>query len=326
MTDQPAGGASVAQVNRAAVRYQRRGDGRPVVLLHPLRRQLEYLDPRCAEPGDAGVALIAVDLPGHGHSGAPAADYTAACFTDAAEALLDSLGVAGAIVAGESIGASIGLGLAARHCHRVAGIVALNPYDYGRRGGIRRSPAIGNIVCTSMLLPLIGPAAARAGTKGALRRVLDGGLCDPRQLSPQLAGQLYQSGQRPGHGRALRSLSRSWHSWISARDRYPAIQIPVTLAYGDHDWSNQHERDANRRAIPAVRVTTIRDRGHFSCLENPARATAPSWTSLPSSAKGAVGDRHEQQADLGGGRHGAARAIRSSPSPGPATDGTSPCA
>jgi pimeloyl-ACP methyl ester carboxylesterase len=48
----------------------------------------------------------------------------------------------------------------------------------------------------------------------------------------------------------------------------------VTLAYGDHDWSNQHERDANRRAIPAVRVTTIRDCGHFSCLENPARATA----------------------------------------------------
>jgi pimeloyl-ACP methyl ester carboxylesterase len=274
MTEQPASGWSMAQVNGAAVRYQRRGDGRPVVLLHPLRMQLEYFDPVCAELGDAGVELIAVDLPGHGHSGAPAADYTAAYFTDAAEALLDSLGVAGAIVVGESIGASIGLGLAARHCSRVAGIVALNPYDYGRWGGIRRSSAIGNIVFTTMLLPVIGPVAAQAGTKGVLRRVLEGGFYDPRHLSPQLVDQLYQSGQRPGHGRALRSLSRSWHSWISARDRYPAILIPVTLAYGDHDWSNEDERDANRRAIPAVRATTIRDCGHFSCLDNPAQVTA----------------------------------------------------
>jgi len=245
-----------------------------VVLLHPLRMQLEYFDLLCAELGDAGVELITADLPGHGHSGAPAADYTAAYFTDAAEALLERLGVAGAIVAGESIGASIGLGLAARHCSRVAGVVALNPYDYGRWGGIRRSSAIGNAVFTTMLLPLIGPVVARAGTRGVLRRVLEGGLYDPRHLSPHLVDELYQSGRRPGHGRALRSLSRNWRSWISARDRYPAIQIPVTLAYGDHDWSNQDERDTNRGAIPAARATTIRDCGHFSCLEKPAHVAA----------------------------------------------------
>jgi len=274
MTEQPAGGWSTAQVNGAAVRYQRRGDGRPVVLLHPLRMQLEYFDPLYNELGDADVELIAVDLPGHGHSGAPAVDYTAPYFTNAVEALLDSLNVVDAIVVGESIGASIGLGLAARHCSRVSGIVALNPYDYGRWGGIRRSSTIGNIVFTTILLPLIGPVVAQAGTKGVLRRVLDGGLYDPRHLSPQLVDELYQSGRRPGHGRALRSLSRNWRSWISARDRYPAIQIPVTLAYGDHDWSNHDERDANRRTIPAVRATTIRDCGHFSALEKPSDVSA----------------------------------------------------
>jgi len=158
MTGPSAGGSAMAQVNGAAVRYRRRGDGRPVVLLHPLRMQLEYFDPVCAELGDAGVELIAVDLPGHGHSGAPAADYTASYFTDAVEALLDDISVADAIVVGESIGASIGLGLAARHCSRVAGIVALNPYDYGRWGGIRRSSTIGNIV--------YGSPASAASTPG----------------------------------------------------------------------------------------------------------------------------------------------------------------
>src|SRR6516165_10080184 len=274
MTEQPASGSSTAQANGAALRYQRRGDGRPVVLLHPLRMQLEYFDTVCSELGDAGAELIAVDLPGHGHSGAPAADYTASYFTDAVQALLDDIGVVGAIVVGESIGASIGLGLAARHCSRVAGVVALNPYDYGRWGGIRRSSAIGNIVFTAMLLPLVGPVVSEAGTKGVLRRVLEGGLYDPRHLSPQLVDELHRSGRRPGHGRALRSLSHSWQSWISGRDRYPAIQIPVTLAYGDHDWSNEDERDANRRAIPAARATTIHDCGHFSSLDQPAHVAA----------------------------------------------------
>ena len=65
MTEQPADGSSTAQVNGAAVRYHRRGGGRPVVLLHPLRMQLEYFDPLCQELGDAGVELIAADLPGH---------------------------------------------------------------------------------------------------------------------------------------------------------------------------------------------------------------------------------------------------------------------
>jgi pimeloyl-ACP methyl ester carboxylesterase len=274
MTGQPAGSSSMAQVNGAAVRYCRRGYGRPVVLLHPLRMQLEYFEPVCSELDDADAELIAVDLPGHGHSSAPAVDYTASYFTNTVEALLDNLNVADAIVVGESIGASVGLGLAARHCSRVAGIVALNPYDYGRWGGIRRSSAIGDIVFTTMLLPLIGPVVAQAGTKGVLRRVLGGGLYDPRHLSPQLVEELYESGRRPGHGRALRSLSRNWQSWISARDRYPAIQIPVTLAYGNHDWSNHDERDANRRAIPAVRATTIHNCGHFSSLEQPAHVSA----------------------------------------------------
>jgi pimeloyl-ACP methyl ester carboxylesterase len=48
----------------------------------------------------------------------------------------------------------------------------------------------------------------------------------------------------------------------------------VILAYGDHDWSNRHERDANHRAIPAVHATTIRDCGHFSSLEKPAHVSA----------------------------------------------------
>ena len=53
MTGQSADGSAMAQVDGAAVRYRRRGGGRAVVLLHPLRMQVEYFDPVCNDLGDA---------------------------------------------------------------------------------------------------------------------------------------------------------------------------------------------------------------------------------------------------------------------------------
>jgi pimeloyl-ACP methyl ester carboxylesterase len=219
---------------------------------------------------DADLELISVDLRGHGHSSAPPVAYNACYFTDSVEALLDNLDLHDTTIVGESIGGSIGLGLAARHCHRVVGVVALNPYDHGKWGGIRRSSTTGNIVFTTMLLPIVGPAVARTGTKTVLRRVLEGGLYNPDRLSPELVDRLHQSGSRPGHARALRSLTRNWNSWIAARRHYGDIQVPVTLVYADNDWSNLDERHSNRRAIPTARTASIERCGHFSSLERPA--------------------------------------------------------
>jgi pimeloyl-ACP methyl ester carboxylesterase len=274
MTDHSPDSTRVVDLDGVQLRYRRHGRGQTLLLLHPLRMQLEYFDRLCERLGDGGFELVAVDLPGHGHSSAPAADYTASYFTDTIEAFLDHLGLGDVLAVGESIGASVALGVAGRHSARVVGVVALNPYDYGRWGGIRRSSTIGDIVFTSILLPAIGPVVAHAGTRSVLRRVLGGGLYDPSRLSDELVDKLRRSGRRPGHSRALRSLSRNWKSWISARDGYSGIQVPVTLAYGDHDWSHPEEREANRQAIPRARATSIGQCGHFSCLEKPAEIAA----------------------------------------------------
>jgi len=252
------------------LRYFRTGVGAPIVLLHPLRAQLEYFVPLLRHLNAAQADVLAVDLPGHGQSTAPRTDYTATYFTDAVEGLLDAVGLRDAVLAGESIGGAIALALAARHNPRIARVVALNPYDYGRRGGIRRSSALANVLFTAMLWPAIGPVVARAGTKDMLRRVLAGGLHDPRNLPPDLVGELYRCGSLPGHARAFRSLCLHWQSWLSARDQYRSIQVPVTLAYGDDDWSRPPEREANERLIHGARTVALTGCGHFSCLEKPS--------------------------------------------------------
>jgi pimeloyl-ACP methyl ester carboxylesterase len=43
----------------------------------------------------------------------------------------------------------------------------------------------------------------------------------------------------------------------------------VTLVYGEEDWSRPPERAANANAIPAAQTVTLRNAGHFSCVEKP---------------------------------------------------------
>jgi pimeloyl-ACP methyl ester carboxylesterase len=215
------------------------------------------------------VEVIAIDLPGHGESTAPPVDYTAGYFTGAVEGLLEHLDLHKAVFVGESIGASIGLILAARGNPRIAHVVAVNPYDYGRWGGARRSSPLNNVVFTTILWPVLGPIVARAGTKGLLQLVLAGGLHDRHKLPPGLAGDIARCGRLPGHARAFRSLCLQWRSWLSARAQYGAITLPVTLVYGDEDWSRPAERDANAREIPGAHLVTIKATGHFASLETP---------------------------------------------------------
>ena len=256
-------------VNGGDVRYLRAGSGTPVVFVHTLRTQLEMFLQVIEQLDTTQVEVIAIDLPGHGESTAPPVDYTAGYFTDAVEGLLDHLDLHKAVFVGESIGASIGLILAARGNPRIAHVVAVNPYDYGRWGGARRSSPLNNVVFTTILWPVLGPIVARAGTKGLLRLVLAGGLHDRHKLPPGLAGDIARCGRLPGHARAFRSLCLQWRSWLSARAQYGAITLPVTLVYGDEDWSRPAERNANAREIPGAHLVTLQATGHFASLETP---------------------------------------------------------
>ena len=263
------GGLFRTRANGADIRYLRAGTGTPVVLLHTLRTQLDMFGSLLQHLDTARVEVIAVDLPGHGESSAPTVRYTAGYFTDTAAALLEACQVTSAVVVGESIGGSIALGLAARRNPRVAQVIAINPYDYGQGGGIRRSSLVAGIAFTGMLWPVLGPAIAYSEPKPILRQILEGGLRDPGNLPPDLLGVIHRCGRLPGHPRAFRSLCQEWRTWITARSGYPAIEVPVTLAYGDADWSRPAERDANAKAIRAVRTVTLTDSGHFSSLEHP---------------------------------------------------------
>jgi pimeloyl-ACP methyl ester carboxylesterase len=266
----------MTHLSAADLRYVREGSGPTVVLLHPLRMQLEYWTPLRQALG-TGCDVVALDLPGHGQSSAPRAEYDAAHFTDGVEQFLEACDLRNVILVGESIGAAIALGLAARHDRRVGRVLAINPYDYGVGGGVRRSSVLAGVLFTMFSWPVIGELTLRVGTKGILRRILEGGLFDRTKLPSDLVDDLWACGALPGHAEAFLSLARNWWSWIAARATYATIQRPVTLAYSDHDWSRAHERSTNSSALAlatSARTLTITSCGHFAALDRPEQVAA----------------------------------------------------
>lgn len=187
---------------------------------------------------------------------------------------LDRIGVENAIVVGESIGGTIALVLAARHHPRVARVVAVNPYDYDGGRGIRRGNQIANLLLGLAPVPIVGETVFRFRQPFVERRIFEGGVRHPSSWPPALLRELSLVGNRPGYQAAFLSLVRHWPGWEKVRQEYSSINRPVLLIYGQHDWSREEEREANRRDIPSSESTVIPDAGHFLSVEAPDRLAA----------------------------------------------------
>lgn len=260
-------------VDGVRLRYIVAGSGPALVLLHTLRTQLDLF--QRILPALAGrYRVYALDLPGHGHSDIPAADYTAELFIDTIAGFLRELGIEEAVLVGESIGATAALGLAARRDPRVRGVVAISTYDYDRGRGARRASAIARLLFSVNDVPVLGGTVMRLRQYPIVRAVLEGGLHRLDSLPDAFAREMYEVGNRPGHYRAFMSLVHHWPTWEAVRERYGDIDRPVLLLYGDHDWSRPGERAETARLIPGAAVRTVKDAGHFLSFDAPVETIA----------------------------------------------------
>jgi len=227
--------------------------------------------------------VIALDYPGHGYSDIPSASYSAEFFVTAVAKALDRLDVKEALVAGESIGGSIALLLAARHNPRVRRIVAINPYDYDGGRGLRRSSALANLLFGLNNVPVLGATMTRLRQYPIVAQVFAGGFYRKGAMPRALTQEMYRVGNRRGHYQAFMSLIRNWGSWEAARTEYQNIDRPTLLVYGDHDWSHDDERAAEARAIPGAQLRIVKDAGHFLSLDAPDEAVAAiiQWAQEP---------------------------------------------
>ena len=258
--------------DKLSVRFQKTGSGPPLLLIHTIRTQLEYfraLAPLLAE----SHTVYAIDLPGHGHSPIdPSASFDEPYFRRAVIRFIEELDLSDATLVGESIGGVLALTMAASLPQRVKRVFAINSYDYETRygDGIRRGNWFANFIIGSLQIPVLGAINASLENKIVLGKIMGGGYHDPRKLPADLLAEFDEVARRPGYKRIARKVLAGWRSWSKARDYYRQISAPVTLIYGDSDWSRPNERERTRSLIPASQMVTLRNTGHFSSVENPS--------------------------------------------------------
>jgi len=250
-----------------SLRYLDIGHGPPLLLIHTLRTQLDYFQ-RLIPLLQEKYRIYAIDLPGHGHSSIPSrARFDEPFFRQSVIEFVEKLDLEKLTIVGESIGGVLALTVAATIPNRVNRVFAFNPYDYGEifGGGIRRS-RYGFIIG---LFALFGTFTVE--TSFALKLVLSGGFADPKNLPLSLFLELVRAGNQKGYRQAEYLLYKHWRSWLDAVKFYHTIKVPVTLTYGEQDWSNPQERKDRKREIPDAWFAILPGVGHFSALEAPTR-------------------------------------------------------
>ncbi len=249
------------------VRYLRVGSGPPLLLMHTVRTQLDHFQFVIPRITDA-FTVHAVDFPGMGWSDiVPGASYEEPALRAAVVRVVEDLDLSDLTLAGESMGATLSLSASVELRDRVRRIVAFNTYDFA--DGIKRANLLARIVVESIRAPVSGPIVARLENRQVLKGVMGGGLYDPSQLPDHYLDELRRVGRRPGYPTVARAIYRNLESLIAARERYARISVPVTLVYGDEDWSRASDRQANFESVPGARDIVLRDTGHFAALERP---------------------------------------------------------
>jgi len=243
------------------------GAGTPLVLLHGFTGSASTWEPARALLG-ARHRVIAIDLPGHGGSPAPAPSMRLPDVADALIAVLDRASVRDAAWLGYSLGGRAALHVAAAHPLRVSRLVLESTTpgiaDAGER--LRRC-ASDDALAVRIEREGLPPFVERwmAQPLFASQRRLDGTI-----LARERTIRLAQSAR--GLAAALRALGpgRQTPLW----ERLPAFGTPTLLVAGADDERYAGIATAMAHRLGNGRLAIVPEAGHAVHLENPV----PFWS------------------------------------------------
>ncbi len=253
------------------VRVIKHGQGLPLILIHTIRTQIEYFKeilPFLTE----NFTVYAVDLPGHGESSInKKLNYDEAYMRESMITLIHQLGLEDITLMGESIGATLSLTIAASIPDKVKQVFAVNTYDYEKRyaDGIRRGNFMANFIMWNFSVPVHGAIFAAMENADVLGMVMSGGVTNIKKMPTDLVKLFVKTGKGPGYGYLARNVLTNWKSWAEAQKLYDQITCPVTLIYGENDWSRADERTKTLNKVSTADVITIPNSGHFLSVDNP---------------------------------------------------------
>lgn len=242
---------NVAEINGARLHFRDEGAGAPVVFCNSLGTDLRLWD-KVVSRLPAGLRIVRYDKRGHGLSDAPPAPYAMGKLVSDAEALMEHLGLSGAVFVGCSIGGMIAQGLAAKRPDLLSGVVLSNTAT--------------KIGTQEMWDDRIAKVEA-GGVDVLADAVLERWFSPPFRDTPELSAWRNMLTRTPLAGYSGCSAA------IAGTDFYTttaALKMPVMGIGGDHDGSTPPDlvRETAELA-PRGRFELIRGAGHLPMVEQP---------------------------------------------------------
>ena len=246
------------------VHYRVGGSGEPLLLVHGLagswRNWCEVL-PALVER----YRVIAVDLPGHGHSEPPRRGASTADLASSVAAVLDAEAAGGTLVAGHSLGGLVSIRLARTRPELVRGLLLISPA--GIASSTRAARAI--VLTTATVRP--GRMAAvfrhRLAGRAWYRRAVfrPWFVSDADALTPRATHGLL--GAQPDHA-DVKTPGRALVADDPRRD-LDAVACPVTILWGARDLQLPlaDAFEYARRLRAGLRL--VADCGHLDIVERP---------------------------------------------------------
>lgn len=243
-------------VNGLRMHYLLEGTGPPVVLLHGLGSRGEDWALQVPVLVEAGYAVLAPDLRGHGRTDKPPGPYTIRQMADDLDGLMGALGIERSVVVGLSLGGLVAQALAVGHPTRVRALVLVN---------------------TSARLRPQG----RWGWAHLLRRgwlLVAGGM---RRQAEAVARELFphpeqEAMRRVAAERLAENDPAAYQATVWAVLRFDGrrdlgrIRVPTLVVAGAEDTtvSMEAKRELAVR-IPNARLEVVPDSGHATPLDQP---------------------------------------------------------
>lgn len=245
------------------IREIRRGNGRPLLLIHGLGASLTSWDP-ILPPLAAKRTVIAIDLPGHGDSPAEDDSGTFSGLANSVERYIADRGLGGIDLVGSSLGARIVLELARRG--GVGNVVALDPGGFweGWERPFFKTTLRASVALLRGLRPALSTLCANAAGRTALLAQLS---VRPWALDgTMVADELRRFATTPTVGALIRDLGDG-----------PAQRGPeapdvgrVVIGWGRHDrLCFPHQAKRAMAAFPTARLHWFERSGHFPMWDQP---------------------------------------------------------
>lgn len=271
-------GASYADLGDGVrVRYLAQGpaDAPVLLLVHGYTSSLESWQP-WMDAVSGQYRVIAIDLPGHGLTQAPAGwEASPTAYAALIERFAAKQGLTRFVIAGESMGGWAAWEYALAHPERLNGLVLVDSSGWPDERAATKK-ANDSFLVRALHNPLgrflLQDLDARASLKNGLLLSFE----NDRLVTEAMVDRYWDFNRAPGHRTIITDLFVDWDQWPMATPlRLAAIRTPTLILHGEKDElvPLDHAREF-AAAIPGSQLIVYQGVGHIPPEEAPARSAA----------------------------------------------------